>query len=85
MSAIETIGKQEKHKGHLPSISMKLSALHPRYEVANEERVMDELFSTLLTLAKRARELEVPLTIDAEEMDRLELSLRLFKSFTNTR
>ncbi|MDV6252881.1 bifunctional proline dehydrogenase/L-glutamate gamma-semialdehyde dehydrogenase PutA [Vibrio sp. EA2] len=79
MSAIETIGKQEKHEGHLPSISMKLSALHPRYEVANEERVMDELFSTLLTLAKRARELEVPLTIDAEEMDRLELSLRLFK------
>lgn len=80
MSAIETIGAQAKGKADtIPSISMKLSALHPRYEVANEERVMDELFTTLLTLAKRARELNVPLTIDAEEMDRLELSLRLFE------
>jgi RHH-type proline utilization regulon transcriptional repressor/proline dehydrogenase/delta 1-pyrroline-5-carboxylate dehydrogenase len=40
---------------------------------------MDELSATVLTLAKRARELNVPLTIDAEEMDRLELSLKLFE------
>ncbi len=80
MSAIETLGKKDvtKAKG-IPSISMKLSALHPRYDVANEDRVMNELFETLLTLAKRARELNVPLTIDAEEMDRLELSLKLFE------
>ncbi len=80
MSAIETLGKKEATKANsIPSISMKLSALHPRYDVANEDRVMNELFETLLTLAKRARELNVPLTIDAEEMDRLELSLKLFE------
>ena len=80
MSAIEAVGNQSKFEEYAtPSISMKLSALHPCYNVANEKRVMDELFSTLLTLAKRARELNVPLTIDAEEMDRLELSLRLFE------
>ncbi|MHA2937842.1 bifunctional proline dehydrogenase/L-glutamate gamma-semialdehyde dehydrogenase PutA [Vibrio sp. RC27] len=80
MSAIETVGKTAASShGSTPSISMKLSALHPRYDVANEARVMDELFEALLILAKRARELNVPLTIDAEEMDRLELSLRLFK------
>lgn len=79
MSAIETVGQREIGQDTaIPSISMKLSALHPRYEVANEKRVMDELFNTLLTLAKRARELNVPITIDAEEMDRLELSLKLF-------
>ena len=80
MSAIETIGAQAKGSRYsTPSISMKLSALHPRYDVANEDRVMTELFKDLLILARRARELEVPLTIDAEEMDRLELSLRLFE------
>jgi len=80
MLAIETVGAKAKENKHAnPSISMKLSALHPRYEVANEDRVMDELFNSLIKLAKRARELDVPLTIDAEEMDRLELSLRLFK------
>ncbi|MDV7105895.1 bifunctional proline dehydrogenase/L-glutamate gamma-semialdehyde dehydrogenase PutA [Vibrio sp. TH_r3] len=80
MSAIETIGKQTQSQNKsTPSLSMKLSALHPRYDVANKERVMDELFTTLITLAKRARELDVALTIDAEEMDRLELSLQLFE------
>ncbi|PWI32600.1 bifunctional proline dehydrogenase/L-glutamate gamma-semialdehyde dehydrogenase [Vibrio albus] len=80
MGAIEAIGKRaEGNNPSISSISMKLSALHPRYDVANEDRVMSELFETLLTLAKRARELNVPLTIDAEEMDRLELSLRLFE------
>lgn len=80
MLAIETLGKADASKAKgIPSISMKLSALHPRYDVANEQRVMDELFETLLTLAKRARELNVPLTIDAEEMNRLELSLKLFE------
>jgi len=79
MLAIETIGNKNADKNSaIPSISMKLSALHPRYEVANEARVMDELFNTLLTIAQRAREYNVPLTIDAEEVDRLELSLKLF-------
>ncbi|MCV5262100.1 proline dehydrogenase family protein, partial [Escherichia coli] len=58
---------------------MKLSALHPRYEVANEERVMTELYETLMQLLKRAIEVDVAITIDAEEADRLELSLKLFE------
>ncbi|MDB1125662.1 bifunctional proline dehydrogenase/L-glutamate gamma-semialdehyde dehydrogenase PutA [Vibrio algarum] len=80
LSAIEAIGKSNP-RGELTtaSISIKLSALHPRYEVANESRVMTELYSSILKLASRARELSVAITIDAEEMDRLELSLRLFK------
>ncbi|OEY67155.1 bifunctional proline dehydrogenase/L-glutamate gamma-semialdehyde dehydrogenase PutA [Marinobacter sp. X15-166B] len=62
-----------------PSISIKLSALHPRYEVAQEERVLAELYETLIGLMKTARAQGVAITIDAEEMDRLELSLRLFE------
>jgi len=80
LSAIEAIGSHNQDKDlATSSISIKLSALHPRYEVANEERVMSELYCTLIRLASRARELDVAITIDAEEMDRLELSLRLFK------
>lgn len=80
LSAIEAIGSQRKHdQGQRTSISVKLSALHPRYEVANEKRVMSELYETLEMLIIRARALDVAITIDAEEMDRLELSLHLFK------
>lgn len=63
----------------LPSISVKLSALHPRYEVAKKQRVMTELYQTMLTIIQKARSLNVGITIDAEEMDRLELSLELFE------
>ncbi|MBV1787418.1 bifunctional proline dehydrogenase/L-glutamate gamma-semialdehyde dehydrogenase PutA [Marinobacterium sp. D7] len=62
-----------------PSVSIKLSALHPRYEVLQEARVMSELAERVLLLIRRARPLNVALTIDAEEADRLELSLRLFE------
>lgn len=62
-----------------PSISIKLSALHPRYEVLQEARVMTELYERVLLLIRRARPLDVALTIDAEEADRLELSLKLFE------
>lgn len=61
-----------------PTISIKLSALHPRYEVANESRVLAEMYDALLILIKHARSLNVAITIDAEEIDRLELSLKLF-------
>ncbi|AJR06690.1 bifunctional proline dehydrogenase/pyrroline-5-carboxylate dehydrogenase [Photobacterium gaetbulicola Gung47] len=62
-----------------PTVSIKLSALHPRYDVANEARVLDEMYLLVLSLLKRARELNVGITIDAEEADRLELSLKLFE------
>ena len=58
-----------------PSISVKLSALHPRYEPARRERVLKELTPRVLQLASRAAASGVPLTIDAEEAERLELSL----------
>jgi len=58
-----------------PSISIKLSALHPRYEVAKRARVQAELASKLLELAQLAKKNSICLTVDAEEADRLELSL----------
>ena len=60
-----------------PSISVKLSALHPRYEHAKRARVLAELGAGLLELAQLARSYGIGLTIDAEETDRLELSLDL--------
>lgn len=62
-----------------PSISIKLSALHPRYERSQRERVLTELGATLGQLVARARELDVAITLDAEEADRLEISLELFE------
>lgn len=62
-----------------PSVSIKLSALHPRYEVANKHRVMTQLYATVEQLIVHARQLDVALTIDAEEADRLEISLELFE------
>jgi RHH-type transcriptional regulator, proline utilization regulon repressor / proline dehydrogenase / delta 1-pyrroline-5-carboxylate dehydrogenase len=63
-----------------PSISVKLSALHPRYEQAKADRVLDELVPVLLDLARLAREQGIALTVDAEEADRLMLSLRCLRS-----
>jgi RHH-type proline utilization regulon transcriptional repressor/proline dehydrogenase/delta 1-pyrroline-5-carboxylate dehydrogenase len=60
-----------------PSISVKLSALHPRYEHAKRARIMAELAPRILELARQAKARGVGLTIDAEEADRLELSLDL--------
>ncbi|MCG7587198.1 bifunctional proline dehydrogenase/L-glutamate gamma-semialdehyde dehydrogenase PutA [Photobacterium sp. OFAV2-7] len=84
--AIEAVGrdayssqKGSNAKSPDPTVSIKLSALHPRYDVANETRVLDEMYESVLSLLKRARELNVGITIDAEEADRLELSLKLFE------
>ena len=59
------------------SISVKLSALHPRYEFAQRARVLEELTPQLLALVRLARDAGIGLTIDAEEAERLELSLLL--------
>ncbi len=61
----------------LPSISVKLSALFPRYEYAQHDRVLAELAPRLHELAVFARDSGVALTVDAEEADRLEMSLEL--------
>ncbi|MEM5468938.1 bifunctional proline dehydrogenase/L-glutamate gamma-semialdehyde dehydrogenase PutA [Celeribacter marinus] len=60
-----------------PGISIKLSALHPRYEVAKEDRVMAELVPIVRDLARQARAANMGFNIDAEEQDRLVLSLKV--------
>ncbi|MBX3609533.1 MAG: L-glutamate gamma-semialdehyde dehydrogenase [Hydrogenophaga sp.] len=61
-------------------ISIKLSALHPRYEHTQRERVMRELVPRVWTLCEKAAAAHLNLTIDAEEVDRLELSLDVFEA-----
>ena len=80
INAIEAVGK-DSYTGSSPrpTISIKLSALHPRYEVGQMDRVLGEMSETVLQLLKKARSLNVGVTIDAEEADRLELSLQLFQ------
>ncbi len=62
-----------------PSISVKLSALHPRYEFARSTEVITELTPMLQSLAERARQRDIALTVDAEEADRLDLSLEMIE------
>ena len=63
-----------------PGISIKLSALHPRYEVSQRERVMVELVKSTTTLARLAKKAGMGLNIDAEEADRLDLSLDVIEA-----
>lgn len=80
--AIHAIGKHSARRGIYegPGISIKLSALHPRYSRAQRDRVITELFPKLLSLALLARSYDIGLNIDAEEADRLELSLDLLEA-----
>jgi RHH-type proline utilization regulon transcriptional repressor/proline dehydrogenase/delta 1-pyrroline-5-carboxylate dehydrogenase len=79
--AIGAIGRVSAGRGIYegPGISVKLSALHPRYQRAQVERVMAELYPRLLRLAELARAHDIGLNIDAEEADRCELSLDLLE------
>jgi RHH-type proline utilization regulon transcriptional repressor/proline dehydrogenase/delta 1-pyrroline-5-carboxylate dehydrogenase len=63
-----------------PGISIKLSALHPRYEYAQRERVRSELIPRVQALVERARKGDIGVTLDAEEADRLDISLEIFES-----
>ena len=60
-------------------VSVKLSALHPRYEAVNEARIMDELYPHVLELCQRAAKSNVNLCLDAEEADRLVISLKILE------
>ncbi|WP_249213230.1 MULTISPECIES: trifunctional transcriptional regulator/proline dehydrogenase/L-glutamate gamma-semialdehyde dehydrogenase [unclassified Tatumella] len=79
--AIHAIGKASNGRGIYegPGISIKLSALHPRYQRAQYDRVMNELYPVLKSLTLLAREYDIGINIDAEEADRLELSLDLLE------
>jgi RHH-type proline utilization regulon transcriptional repressor/proline dehydrogenase/delta 1-pyrroline-5-carboxylate dehydrogenase len=76
-TAIDAIGRAagEKPLPDRPGISVKLSALHPRFEAVSHGRVMAELVPLLVDLARRAKAYHLNFTVDAEEADRLELSL----------
>ncbi|KAF0861224.1 bifunctional proline dehydrogenase/pyrroline-5-carboxylate dehydrogenase [Mixta calida B021323] len=79
--AIHAIGKASNGRGIYegPGISIKLSALHPRYSRAQYQRVMEELYPILKSLTLLARSYDIGINIDAEEADRLELSLDLLE------
>src|SRR5580704_15423572 len=78
-TAIAAIGAQAGNAElpQRPGISVKLSALHPRYEAMSRERVLKELVPRLIELAHLARDGDLQFTVDAEEADRLELSFEI--------
>jgi RHH-type proline utilization regulon transcriptional repressor/proline dehydrogenase/delta 1-pyrroline-5-carboxylate dehydrogenase len=76
-SAIDAIGARAGNAPlpNRPGISVKLSALHPRFEAVSRARVLAELVPNVLALARKARDHDLNFTVDAEEADRLELTL----------
>jgi RHH-type proline utilization regulon transcriptional repressor/proline dehydrogenase/delta 1-pyrroline-5-carboxylate dehydrogenase len=84
LAAIAAVGRAAggagPEEGH--GISVKLSALHPRYEATQEPRVFAELFPRLLRIVCAAAEQDINLTLDAEEADRLVISLKLLERLT---
>ena len=79
MSALEKIAANTHDKQQQPSLSIKLSALHPRFEETHRDRVLIELAETVEKLVLKGIEHNVGITIDAEEADRMELTLALFE------
>jgi len=82
LHAIHAIGRAAQGQGvwQGPGISVKLSALHPRYARAQRQRVLQELLPRLKNLLVLAKHYDIGLNIDAEEADRLELSLDLMET-----
>ena len=76
--AIRTVGRSTHRQKD--SISIKLSALHPRYQRWHKTEVMTDLYQSLLRLVCLAKDHQIPISIDAEECDRLMLSLDLFEA-----
>jgi len=75
--AIEAIGASAGHSAPRPGISVKLTALHPRFEAISRTPVIREVTPQLLELARLAKAHDLLFTVDAEEADRLELSLEV--------
>ncbi|MDG2393467.1 MAG: bifunctional proline dehydrogenase/L-glutamate gamma-semialdehyde dehydrogenase PutA, partial [Thalassotalea sp.] len=83
--AIETIGAVARASGKndprkVPGISVKLSAIHPRYEFTHKARVMAELVPKLKALCLQAKSYNIGLTVDAEESERLDISLDIIEA-----
>src|SRR4029077_520496 len=81
-AAISAIGRAAAGRGPIegPGISVKLSSLHPRDEFAQRRRVMEELVPRLTALARLAKEQNIGFTVDAEEAERLDLSLDVIEA-----
>ncbi len=80
-NAIEAIGKSnDKGPADGPGISIKLSALYPRYEYSKKEESVKELSKKLLALSRQAKKYNMGLTVDAEESHRLEISLDIIEN-----
>ena len=88
--AITTIGEVAVASGKndprkVPGISIKLSAIHPRYEFSHKGRVMTEIVRKLKALCLQAKHYNIGLTVDAEESERLDISLDIIEAvFTDT-
>jgi RHH-type proline utilization regulon transcriptional repressor/proline dehydrogenase/delta 1-pyrroline-5-carboxylate dehydrogenase len=82
LDAINRMGELSAHR-HLitgPSISIKLSALHPRYEYAHRDTVVPYLIERLKSLVLQAKSYNISVTIDAEEANRLDMSLDIIRA-----
>jgi RHH-type transcriptional regulator, proline utilization regulon repressor / proline dehydrogenase / delta 1-pyrroline-5-carboxylate dehydrogenase len=82
LKAIHALGKAANGKGPIksPGISVKLSAIHPRYEFTHRERVFNELVPKLKELVLVAKQYDIGFTVDAEEADRLDISLDVIEA-----
>ncbi len=78
VDALERLSAQDLKRG--TGISVKLSALHPRYEVSQKDRCLPVLIDRLTALCKIAKDKNLRVTVDAEEADRLELSLEIIEA-----
>ena len=81
--AIDAIGKKAVNQNNVhlnPGISIKLSALHPKYHESHKDIAMSKLPERLLKLAKLAKQFNIGLTVDAEESERLDISLDIIEA-----
>lgn len=81
-NAIDAIGRAANGRGveSSPGLSVKLSALHPRYEYAKRDACVPALSDKLLALSQKCAKYGVGLTVDAEEANRLELSMEIIEN-----
>ena len=82
VGAIDAIGKAAAGRGPQasPGISIKLSAIHPRYEFSHRDRVIEEIVPRLKELAMQAKSYNIGFTVDAEEADRLDISMDVIEA-----
>lgn len=84
-NAIASVGRESRGRGVIdgPGVSVKLSALHPRYEMAQRERVMEEVVPRLYRLAREAKEYDIGLCVDSEEADRLDIQMDVMEAVSS--